>query len=393
MIEKNKKVGSDIMAIINKSRPLFTLWSSNLSSYALKIFDVYLSKIDMGNPETKCVVFPKSLLEKIFGVKRIRKEKLEPALDQLMNNKVQIVDKINGKCVKVWLNLMEAASLLATDHPENTSGVQQIKMICSAKAMEYVFNVQKKGYIPYELNYSISLKRQCDYMLFLFLALNRFRNTFEVKVEDLKKVLRCDKEETYDNFMYFNDLILKKAQKELAKKINYKFKYKTIKTGRTVTSILFDLSESPKKLTKQQKNIIDTTNKTEDITQPQKQIENLNETTTTTQYKYNYSKKKVLKERVNKPYNTSRKKPGLPSFEYKQWDFDALRKIIDKTDEDDDDYFNYDDDVNSKNIYDIDIDKLSDDELMSLDESRINLLSENNYRKFLSRSKQKNISL
>ena len=173
-------------------------------------------------------------------------------------------------------------------------------------------------------------------MLFLFLALNRFRNTFEVKVEDLKKVLRCDKEETYDDFRHFNDLILKKAQKELAKKINYKFKYKTIKTGRTVTSILFDLSESPKKLTKQQKNIIDTTNKTENITQPQKQIENLNETTTTTQYKYNYSKKK---------YNTSRKKPGLPSFEYKQWNFDDLRKIIDKTGEDDD-LDDLDDDIN-----------------------------------------------
>lgn len=353
MMEKNKKVCSDIMAIINKSRPLFTLWCSDLSSYALKIFDVYLSKIDMDNPETKCVVFPKSLLEKIFGVKRIRKEKLEPALDQLMNNTVQIEDKINGKCVKVWLNLMEAASLLATDHPENTSGVQQIKMICSAKAMKYIFNVQKKGYIPYELNYSISLKRKCDYALFLLLARNRFRNTFEVKVEDLKKVLQCGKEETYDDFRHFNDLILKKAQKELAKKINYKFKYKTIKTGRTVTSILFDLSESPKKLTKQQKNIIDTTNKTENITQPQKQIENLNETTTTTQPKYNGFKEKGTKCQLmgllplypysNKPY-TTRKKTGLPSFEYKQWDFDVIQKIIDKTGEDDEE--DLDDDIN-----------------------------------------------
>ena len=329
MIEKNKKVGSDIMAIINKSRPLFALWCSNLSPYALKIFDVYLSKIDMGNPETKCVVFPKSLLEKIFGVKRIRKEKLEPALNQLMNNTVEIEDKINGKCVKVWLNLMDKASLLATDNPENTSGVQQIKMVCSADAMKYIFNVQKKGYIPYELNYSISLKRKCDYMLFLFLALNRFRNTFEVKVEDLKKVLRCDKEE-----------------KELAKKINYKFKYKTIKTGRTVTSILFDLSESPQKLTKQQKNIIDTTNKTENITQPQKQIENLNGTTTTTQHKYNV---------VNKPYKhyTSRKKTNLPSFEYQQWNPQDIAKIVNRS-------YNDDDDNYSNSQKKIDIDNLSD---------------------------------
>lgn len=203
-------------------------------------------------------------------------------------------------------------------------------------------------------------------MLFLFLALNRFRNTFEVKVENLKKVLRCDKEETYDDFRHFNDLILKKAQKELAKKINYKFKYKTIKTGRTVTSILFDLSESPKKLTKQQKNIIDTTNKTENITQPQKQIENLNETTTTTQPKYNYSQSKYNYSK--KKYNTSRKKPGLPAFEYKKWNFDDLRKIIDKTGEDDEDDLDIsNNDSNSKNIYDIDIDKLSDDELRKID--------------------------
>lgn len=350
MMEKNKKVCSDIMAIINKSRPLFTLWSSNLSSYALKIFDVYLSKIDMNNPETKCVVFPKRLLEKIFGVKRIRREKLEPALDQLMNNKVQIEDKINGKCVKVWLNLMDTASLIATDQPENTSGVQQIKMICSAKAMEYIFNVQKKGYIPYELNYSISLKRKCDYLLFLLLARNRFRNTFEMKVEDLKEVLQCDKEETYDNFMYFNDLILKKAQKELAKKINYKFKYKTIKTGRTVTSILFDLSESPKKLTKQQKNIIDITNKTEDITQPQP-----TET---------YEKPKQYYQ--PKPYKhyTPKKKSGLPSFEYKRWDFDALQKIWDKTGVDDDDDDSNNDEYKKFNFDDLRkiIEKTDDDD-------------------------------
>ena len=59
------------------------------------------------------------------------------------------------------------------------------------------------------------------------------------------------------------------------------------------------------------------------------------------------------------------------------------------------DYGNFDDEVdndnisnnnsNSKNLYDIDIDKLSDDELLSLDESKVNLLSEDNYRKFLFR--------
>ena len=91
------------------------------------------------------------------------------------------------------------------------------------------------------------------------------------------------------------------------------------------------MSESPKKLTKQQKNIIDTTNKTENITQPQKQIDNLNETTNTTQYKYNDFKKK---------YNTPRKKTGLPSFEYKRWNPQVIDKLVKNHGYDDDDYDN-----------------------------------------------------
>lgn len=337
MIEKNEKVGIDIMAIIKKSRPLFPLWSSNLSPYALKIFEVYLSKIDMDNPETKCVVFPKRLLEKIFGVKRIRKGKLEPALDQLMNSTVRVEDKINGKRVDVWLNLMEAASLIATDDPENTSGVQQIKMICSEKAMEYIFNVPKKGFIPYDLEYVISAKRKCDYMLFLYLTFNRFRTKFEVKVEDLKKVLRCDKEETYDDFRYFNDLVLKKSQKALRENCNYRFKYKAIKTGRRVTSILFDLSEAPEKFT--HKNKYPSTTTTE-----QKQAEKtkmVNKVKQTLPPPSNPEPSCQEADKTKEATKTKNEKSGetkkwnrkgrpIAEFENKKWDFDIGRLILNR---------------------------------------------------------------
>ena len=73
-------------------------------------------------------------------------------------------------------------------------------------------------------------------------------------------------------------------------------------------------------------------------------VDKPNETTTTTQYKYNGFKENGLYPYSKKKYNTSRKKSGLPAFEYKQWDFDALRKIIDKTGEDDD--YELDNDIN-----------------------------------------------
>ena len=95
--------------------------------------------------------------------------------------------------------------------------------------------------------------------------------------------------------------------------------------------------------------------KNERVNKPNESVDKPNETTT--QPKYHYS---------NKPY-TPRKKPGLPSFEHKQWDFDALKKIWDKTGaDDDDDDFDYDDNSNSQK--DIDIDNLSDDELNLLED-------------------------
>ena len=308
MIKKMEKK-DELMAelIVQKSRPLLTLWASQLSLYAFRLLDVYLTKIDMHDEASRTVVFYKQELEQILDVDRIRTEELDKILDTLLD-KVQIVDKINGIKAKIKINLFETATTL-----EDENGVKLVKMECTQTAKKYFFNIEQIGYLKYRLKHITPLKSRYSYVLFTFLESNRFRPKFEIKIGKLKKILRCEKEEQYKEFKRFNDKVLKKAKDELEKKISYKFTYKTIKTGRIVTSLWFELAEFPTV-----KGIIN---------MPAQRTEQNKKQTQT-----------------NKPC-TSRKKPGLPAFEYKQWDFDALRKIIDKTGEDDD-LDDLDDDIN-----------------------------------------------
>ena len=238
-----KKMGKkdELMAelIVQKSRPLLTLWASQLSLYAFRLLDVYLTKIDMHDEASRTVVFYKQELEQILDVDRIRTEELDKILDTLLD-KVQIVDKINGIKAKIKINLFETATTL-----EDETGVKMVKMECTQTAKKYFFNIEQIGYLKYKLKHITPLKSRYSYVLYTFLESNRFRPKFEIKIEKLKKILRCEKEEQYKEFKRFNDKVLKKAKDELEKKISYKFTYKTIKTGRNVTSIWFELAEFP----------------------------------------------------------------------------------------------------------------------------------------------------
>lgn len=386
MIKKMEKK-DELMSklIVQKSKPLFGLWVSHLTLNGAKLLDVYLAKINSHDETTRMVTFKKSELEEILGMKRIKAEDLKPILDHLMD-KFAIADILNGRKHYILVNLFDIAHMEFDDN-----GVTMVKMHCSEPAKKYFFNIEEYQYVSYSLKKITPLKSMYTYNMFLLLQFYRWKKSFKLTLKKLRERLGCVKSKEIDpknqdkdvflEFKRFNDKVLKVAQKELAERVNYKFTYEAVKTGKNVVSVIFYLNLDAPEIKSTAREI---KNENESLDKP-------NETTTTTQPKYNDFKKKVLKERVNKPYITPKKKKGLPSFEYKQWDFDLLRKIIEKTDEEDD--FDYDNYYNSQNIYDIDIDKLSDDELMSLDETRIKLLSENNYRKFLSRSKQKNISL
>lgn len=324
-IEKKDELMSKL--IVQKSKPLFGLWVSHLTLNGAKLLDVYLAKINSRDENTRMVTFYKSELEEILGMKRIKAEDLKPILDRLMD-KYAIAEILNGRKHYILVNLFDIAHMEFDDN-----GVTMVRMHCSEPAKKYFFNIEEYQYVSYSLKKIIPLKSMYTYNMFLLLQLYRWKKSFKLPLKKLRACLGCVKSKEIDpenqdkdvflEFKRFNDKVLKVTQKELAERVNYKFTYEAVKTGKNVVSVIFYLNLDPTEIKTTAREI---KNENESVDKP-------NETTTTTQPKYHYS---------NKHY-TPRKKPGLPSFEYKQWDFDALQKIWTGYDDDDDDDSNNDD--------------------------------------------------
>ena len=234
-IEPIESLGADVdKLVVQKSKPLFALWQSELTLAEFKILDTYLSRINSHKPNDRAVRFGKGELEELLGVKRIRTQELDERLKHLMTT-IKIEDS-SRKGGFTRIALFEEAVAEQDDN-----GLWQVRLECTQKAMKYVFNIENLGYLRYKLRCITSLKSRQAYILFMYLETNRFRNPVEVGVQELKEILCCDKEETYKEYKRFNDLVLKRVQKELNEKTECKFSYEPIKKGRSVVAVRFIL--------------------------------------------------------------------------------------------------------------------------------------------------------
>lgn len=104
---------------------------------------------------------------------------------------------------------------------------------------KYIFNVEEINYLRYKLKNIINIKSRYTYIMFLYLWENKYRGTWEVPLDKLKSLLNCENEETYKQFKRFNDLILKKVQKEMHEVTDIRYDYETVKRGRSVIAVRF----------------------------------------------------------------------------------------------------------------------------------------------------------
>ena len=218
---------------VQKSLPLFSLWRSDMSLAEFKILDTYLSRINSREPDKRTVVFTKGELEQLLGVKRINKPDLAARLKGL-GRFVDLEDKNSKKIHHIAL-FEEAYGEL------DDNGQWTVRITCTTKAMKYIFNIEKLGYLRYKLRCITALTSRYTYVLFTYLESNRFRKTWEVGLDELRQVLNCDTEESYNEFKLFNNRILKRCQKELLEKTECRFIYEPIKSGRRVSAIRFTL--------------------------------------------------------------------------------------------------------------------------------------------------------
>lgn len=227
----------DNKLIVQKSRPLFALWSSDLSLAEFKILDMYLSRINTRDPDHRTVRLTKGQLEAALGVTRINKPDLKARLKHLY----QPIDLAKGDKKRFHLvGLFEEA-----EAEQDDDGQWQVTLTCTQGAMKYIFKAEELGYLRYKLRSITSLTSRYSYVLFCYLEDNRFRKTWEIGLSELRTILNCDTEDTYKEYKRFNDLILKRCHQELQEKTDCRFTYEPVRAGRRVTAIRFTLETLP----------------------------------------------------------------------------------------------------------------------------------------------------
>ena len=239
-IEPITGVPNEDKLLVQKSRPLFALWQSDLSLSEFKILDTYLSRINSHKPDNRAVMFEKGELEALLGVQKINKKDLEARLKHLMEHVVKLEDKGSKKGFRLVSLFEEAVA------EQDDNGLWQVKLECTQKAMMYFFNIESIGYLRYKLRCVTSLTSRYTYIMFTYLEHNRWRKSWEVDLEELKSILACNTEETYKQFKRFNDLVLKKVHKEMHEKTECRYTYEPIKKGRSVVAIRFTVETLPK---------------------------------------------------------------------------------------------------------------------------------------------------
>lgn len=232
---------------VQKSNPLTALWRSDLTLAEFKILDTYLGRINSHDPDHCTVVFKKGELEKLLGVTKINIRDMKTRLKNL-GTPVMIEDHTDKKDRIKCIPLFEEITA-----ERGNAEAWQVRMTASRPAMKYFFNIENLGYIHYKLRCITEFQSRQAYILFVLLEKNKNFGSVTIALDELKTVLSCEKEDSYKQYKRFNDLVLKRIQKEINEKTDCKFHYEPIRTGRKVSALRFVFCQSADKIAQEDK--------------------------------------------------------------------------------------------------------------------------------------------
>jgi len=251
--------------IVEKSRPLFSLWRSEISLSEFKILDVYLSRIDSRDPEHKTVRFSKAEFQKLLEVSSLSADALKERLKHLISCQVEVESENKSGVV----NLFSAAFCERDDYEQYF-----IELTCTPEAMKYFFNIEEIGYLRYKLRNIIHITSRFSYVMFMYIEMNRFRKSWTVDIDELKSILSCDDSEFYADYKYFNQRVLKRCYDELTAKTELRYSYTPNRIGHKYRTITFTVETLSDKLLQAAVPAAETANITELDDKPQRSYSN-----------------------------------------------------------------------------------------------------------------------
>lgn len=237
---------------VQMAQKLYRLISTtSLSLNSLKLLDVYLSKINSHDVSHKTVVFEFGEVEKLFGLKQIRKEALQSQLKELLTISVILSAETETSAT----NKTQYKSLLLFDKAEleqdKADGLWKVTMMCSNDAEPLMFNIDNKGYLQHALQNSVRLPNSHSFLLFKFIESRRdnsrgYPQVFEITVDNLRSALNSTAK-SHSQFKKFNAEYLKPCRQDIQENTDTRFDYEPIKKGNRIYKVKFTIYDRAKK--------------------------------------------------------------------------------------------------------------------------------------------------
>lgn len=245
---------------VQKQKSLMLLQDSPLALTELKLIDLYLSKLDNylskqltpdGKTEKirsqKLITIGNGDLERSLGLTHINKIDLDKRLRALMTP-IEVSDKLDEE----HLSLIVLFNTIHAERGNNRTWDVTFEMTDAAE--KYVFIPENIHYLRYRLLNVVNLSSRYAYFLYMYLEDERFKHTdWRVELEELKELLGCSDQPTYQEYRFFNSKVLLASQKELSEKTDCKFTYTPIRRGRGGKVVGVEFHLEPKKETKYKK--------------------------------------------------------------------------------------------------------------------------------------------
>lgn len=202
--------------VLCKSQAMLSLPRTKLSLTALKIFDIYLARINPEDPSITKVVFSKQELCDVLGVRKLNNEELKMTLASLMTCIVTIYVKGNKRQSKIILTGLLSKAEIVYDDPYYRD-LATIELECTDSAKKYIYNVDAVGYLKMNLSRVLAFENRNPYSLYQYISQNSYRGHWEVDIDELKEYLgMCGK---YRDIKDFEKWVLRPSKKEIEAKM------------------------------------------------------------------------------------------------------------------------------------------------------------------------------
>jgi plasmid replication initiation protein len=219
--------------LVTKANTLITS-NYDLSLEEQRVILTLASTVQPNDEDFKPYTFKIKDFMELLGVEAKSKYSVIPKVTKELMQKVLEIKQDNKIIQVAWLSSAVY---------EKGSGTVELEF--SPRLKPFMLGL-KEFYTSYRLKNVLELKGKYSIRMYEILKSNEFKKVAEIKVDELRKILKADTG-SYLVYQNFRNRIILQAQKELNEKTDISFDFEEIKTGRKVTDLKFYIkSNKPK---------------------------------------------------------------------------------------------------------------------------------------------------